>query len=191
MDKKITITDKSAISKIKKKDNNRSICSTNKWNNLDNNIYYNHNIQLKYINEIFICNIGLENDKEKQNIDNSMNIYHNILISEITKKIQSYKKQDIDKTKYKYNDELFISLKEVIELLYKSNLTCYYCKKDIFILYKNVRQNNQWTLDRIDNDIGHHKENCVICCLRCNIQRRLTDDKKFLFTKQMKIIKNE
>jgi hypothetical protein len=186
MDKKITITDKSAISKFKKKDNNRSICSTNKWNNLDNNIYSNHILQLKYINELFSCNIGLEKE-----IDNSTNTYYNILISEITKKIQSYKKQDIDKTKYEYNNELFVSLKDVIELLHKSNLNCYYCKKNVFILYKNVRQNNQWTLDRIDNDIGHHKENCVICCLRCNIQRRLTDDKKFLFTKQMNIVKNE
>ena len=28
----------------------------------------------------------------------------------------------------------------------------------------------QWTLDRIDNNIGHSKENVVICCLKCNLK---------------------
>ena len=47
----------------------------------------------------------------------------------------------------------------------------------------------QWTLDRLDNRYQHSDKNCVISCLQCNLQRRCLDDKKFLFTKQMNLIK--
>ena len=48
----------------------------------------------------------------------------------------------------------------------------------------------QWTLDRIDNDQGHTYDNVVIACLECNLQRRRTNSDKFLFTKQMKIVRS-
>ena len=47
---------------------------------------------------------------------------------------------------------------------------------------------NQWTVDRIDNSIGHDIENIVISCLKCNLQSRSSD--KFLQTKKM-VIKHE
>ena len=47
----------------------------------------------------------------------------------------------------------------------------------------------QWSLDRIDNDIGHYKENVVISCLECNLKRRKTNADAFLFTKQLRIKK--
>ena len=56
-------------------------------------------------------------------------------------------------------------------------------------MYENVREKKQWTLDRMDNDEGHNKNNVVICCLECNIKRGTLDDKKFKFAKQMRIIK--
>ena len=49
---------------------------------------------------------------------------------------------------------------------------------------------NQWTVDRIDNSIGHDIENIVISCLKCNLQRRSRSSDKFLQTKQM-VIKRE
>ena len=54
---------------------------------------------------------------------------------------------------------------------------------------KYSREKEQWTLDRIDNNIGHTKDNVVISCLSCNIKRGVMDDAKFKFTKQLKIIK--
>ena len=56
-------------------------------------------------------------------------------------------------------------------------------------MYKNVREYRQWTLDRINNDNGHNKENVVICCLECNLKKGTINDEKFKFTKQMRIIK--
>lgn len=108
---------------------------------------------------------------------------------EIKNKIQSYKQQD--KKNKCYDNDFFISLYDVYELLISSRLKCYYCKNNTYILYNNNKQSNQWTLDRIENDQGHNKNNCVISCLKCNLDRKTTDCKKFLFTKQMKIIKSQ
>ena len=78
---------------------------------------------------------------------------------------------------------------DVIEKLVISKLRCYYCRKDCLLMYENIREMNQWTLDRINNDIGHFKDNVVICCLRCNLKKGTKNDEHFKFAKQMKIIK--
>lgn len=195
MSKRIHIKDKSAVSRILKKDNIRTVCGDKKWDCVPIDFFDDREKQLTILEEMysFNCleknrnlseNVGdtIENTLEKRDIQT-------LCREEIRKKITSYRGQDIDKTKYELNDTEFITYDYVLELLTESRLQCYYCKKDIYILYKKVRQNNQWTIDRIDNDIGHNKNNCVISCLRCNIQRRLTNEKKFLFTKQMRIVK--
>ena len=95
--------------------------------------------------------------------------------------------QDIKKDKL--NDEKLIKMDECIDKLVLSKMKCYYCMEDMLLVYENVREPKQWTLDRIDNSIGHHTDNVVISCLDCNLKRRTMNDKKFKFSKQMKIIK--
>ena len=106
--------------------------------------------------------------------------------NELHKKINSYKQQDIKKDK---NLDGLISYEELLEKLVVSKLKCYYCRKDVLLLYENNREQKQWTLDRLDNSLGHTKDNVVVCCLKCNLERRCLNDEKFLFTKQMRIIK--
>ena len=105
---------------------------------------------------------------------------------ELHKKINSYKQQDIKKDK---NLDGLISYEELLEKLVLTKLKCYYCRKDVLLLYENNREQKQWTLDRLDNSLGHTKDNVVVCCLKCNLERRCLNDEKFLFTKQMRIIK--
>lgn len=106
---------------------------------------------------------------------------------ELERKIKSYKMQDIKKDKL--NEEKLIKIDECIDKLVLSKMKCYYCMEDMYLIYENVREPKQWTLDRIDNSIGHHTDNVVISCLSCNLKRRTMNDKKFKFSKQMKIIK--
>ena len=121
--------------------------------------------------------------------DEEITINSQKMLIEINKKINNYKQQDIKKGVY--NTALFITWKEVINLLYTCELTCLYCTNNILLFYKNVRDKCQWTLDRINNDIGHNKQNVVICCLECNLKRRCTNKDAFLFTKQLHIIRHE
>jgi len=111
------------------------------------------------------------------------------IIKELKYKLSSYMGQD--KQNNFYDKSKMLDVQGVIELLVSSKLKCYYCKQCVFLLYKEVRQGNQWTLDRIDNAQGHNVGNCEIACYTCNVQKKQMDDKKFRFTKQMKIIKKE
>ena len=106
---------------------------------------------------------------------------------EVERKIQSYKNQDIKKNKF--NKEKLIKYEECLEKLVVSKLKCYYCKKNCLVYYENKLEQQQWTLDRLNNDIGHEKENVVICCYKCNIKRGRLNDEKFKFTKQLKVVK--
>jgi hypothetical protein len=107
--------------------------------------------------------------------------------SELLIKIQGYRCQDIKKEVH--NLDTLITLEDVLEKLLISKLTCCYCRKSIMVFYKNVRDPQQWTLDRIDNDLNHTKDNTCISCLKCNLQRRIMDAKKFDFTKKLVIKK--
>ena len=106
---------------------------------------------------------------------------------EINRKVNGYKNQDIKKKVY--NKEKMIKYDDVIEKLVVSKLQCYYCRTDCLLMYENIREMKQWTLDRIDNDIGHFKDNVVICCLKCNLKKGTKNDEHFKFAKQMRIIK--
>ena len=106
---------------------------------------------------------------------------------ELNHKIQGYKGQDTKKDLH--HPDTLINLEEVLEKLVASKLRCVYCSKPVFVLYKNVRDPMQWTLDRIDNELSHTPENTCIACLKCNLQRRLIDKDKFTFTKKLKLKK--
>lgn len=112
-----------------------------------------------------------------------------IFIQEISKKISGYKQQD--KLKKRYDDGKFITFESVIEKMCECDLKCRYCQKEMLVIYDIMRESKQWSVDRIDNDIGHNIGNFHLACLECNLSRRRRTDEKFLFTKQLNIIKRE
>lgn len=143
-------------------------------------------------------NFSLDNEKNpievehKKQVDTVNKIYlgidieeHKNIISELRKKTNSYKTQDEKKDRYDISS--FIKNEELYEKLVVSKLRCFYCSKEVKVVYGYVRDDFQWTLDRIDNGIGHSSVNTVISCLKCNLQRRVTDCKKFEFTKKLRI----
>ena len=107
------------------------------------------------------------------------------LLGELKKKMDSYKNQDIKKNRYQCTS--FITMDELIFKLKNSQLKCHYCLKDVKLIYENVRDPKQWTLDRIDNNKCHTNENTVVADLCCNLQRRVKDEKKFKCDKQLVI----
>jgi hypothetical protein len=111
--------------------------------------------------------------------------YVQLLINHIKTKIHSYRHQDV--LKNKYNESEFINLDYVIQLLIESELKCHYCACKTYLLYEIVREMKQWSLDRINNDIGHNKGNLVMACLECNLKRRRTNKDSFFITKNLTI----
>mgnify|MGYP005839454159 CR=1 FL=1 len=139
--------------------------------------------EIKSVEKKEIYDISLLNHSLQQKI-----IYDDDdIFKNIKNKLSAYKQQD--KKNEMLNEEKFIDMEDVKELLKASNLYCYYCRKEVYILYNTSKQGNQWTLDRIDNNLGHNKDNCVVSCLKCNLDRGRIDSKKFYFTKRMVIKK--
>lgn len=148
----------------------------NKYN--INHIFLNYDKQLQMIKEIY--------NKISQDIDVQEKT---VLQHELERKISGYKQQDL--LKNKFNVASFIDIDCVLKKLIDSNMQCFYCKCEVLILYEIVRELTQWSVDRINNDEGHNKDNFIISCLNCNIKRRTTNSNKFLFTKQLNLIKKD
>jgi hypothetical protein len=138
--------------------------------------FLNWDLQLELLKEMH------DNTNSSQNCNEKT-----ILKQEIERKINSYKQQDL--LKNIYNPSLFIDTEYIIQKLMNCNMQCYYCNCQIVVLYEIVRELKQWSVDRVNNNEGHNKENLVIACLNCNLKRRTTNSNKFLFTKQLNLIK--
>jgi len=106
---------------------------------------------------------------------------------QIQQKINGYHNQDVEKRLLDPTE--FIDMPTVMQLLKESNMSCMYCKEGVQVLYQLVREPKQWSLDRIDNAFGHNKNNVVIACLKCNLKRRCIYHEKFVFTKNLNIVK--
>jgi hypothetical protein len=137
--------------------------------------YYNYEHQLNMIKDILSNNFTYNNDVSK------------IAIQQINRKIYGYKQQDLMKNHF--NQTEFITAESIIHKMVDCELKCYYCSCEMNVLYDISREMKQWTVDRIDNDLGHNLTNYYLACLECNLKRRRRSDDKFLFTKQMKLVK--
>ena len=107
------------------------------------------------------------------------------IVNHIKTKMSSYKHQDALKNIFLETE--FITFDQIIDLLNSSNMKCHYCACETYLLYEFVREMKQWSLDRINNDIGHNKGNLVIACLECNLKRRRTNKDAFFMTKNLTI----
>ena len=144
--------------------------------------YFTYKKQIELINNTNNTNKDNKDNKDNENASK-------ILIKQIEKKINSYKQQDIDKKVL--NNEKIINLKCIIDKLIETEIKCYYCNCEMYVLYENVRESKQWTVDRINNDLGHNIDNIVLACLDCNLKRRCRSADKILFTKQLNIIRQD
>ena len=108
------------------------------------------------------------------------------IYQQIKNKIHSYRSQDIEKNIL--DEENLADLSGVILKLAEADYTCYYCKEPVQLLYENVREPKQWTLERIDNKRGHVLDNVEIACLSCNLRRRTMRVERYIMTKNIRTV---
>jgi len=137
--------------------------------------YFNYDKQLQLITDIKSNNYAFTDEVGK------------ICMQQINKKICGYKQQD--NMKKLFEEPKFITFETILDKLLVCKLKCYYCQENMSVLYDISREMKQWSVDRIDNNKGHNKDNYYLACLDCNLKRRRRSDEKFLFTKQLNILK--
>jgi hypothetical protein len=179
---------KSEIKNIQQKEKEKKMrLETNTWGLDNKDLAFETQLELlRQISQSLEEKKAIKETKDNKDITNKE---RQMIVSHIKTKLSSYKQQDILKKKFLPQD--FVSYNDVITLLSQSNMKCYYCSCETYLLYEIVREMKQWSLDRINNDIGHNKNNLVICCLECNLKRRRTNKDAFFFTKNLKIQKME
>lgn len=116
-------------------------------------------------------------------IHNEQSFLMDEIIKQVKIKLVSYKTQDL--LKCRYDADKFISLDAVLKMLRECGLICRYCRASMYVLHEIAFDSKQWTLDRVDNALGHNVDNVVVSCLECNLKRRLTHQKRFDFGKQI------
>lgn len=178
--KKIIFTGTTTKYQMRKIDSNKESnkkkkkVETNTWGL--NEIELSFDTQLEILKNIFNNNSLIKNAK-----------LTNFITSHIKTKISSYKHQDILKNIFLESE--IVTFDDVIGLLNECNMKCHYCACETYLLYEFVREMKQWSLDRINNDIGHNKGNLVIACLECNLKRRRTNKDAFFMTKNLTIFR--
>ena len=152
---------------------NRKITFTNKWKENYTDIQKETDLNVDNHSCLLLQN-------ENGNINK-------LVKNQIQQKINGYRWQDIKKNIFLQDN--FIDYDFVIELLQKSQGKCFYCQINVQVIYDHVREPKQWTIERIDNSIGHNKGNVEISCLNCNLRRRTMHYERYLKTKQLTIHK--
>jgi hypothetical protein len=140
------------------------------------------NENFEYLNQLQMVKNIFNNEFHHNDDDVSK-----IALQEINKKISGYKQQD--RIKKRYDEPQFLTLESVIIKMVECELKCRYCRGEMDVIYDISRESRQWSVDRINNDLGHNQTNFHLACLECNLKRRRRTDEKFLFTKQLNIIK--
>lgn len=169
MDNKIiTLPQETIKEKIKEK-KDRVILEKEKWD-----------LEDQYFDPINQYEILVNNDNNK---------VYSKMIQQIQRKISSYKSQD--KEKKLFDNSKFITIEKVIDKIKNCSMKCFYCNDYVKILYKIVKDPKQWSVERINNDFGHNNDNFEIACLKCNLHRKTMYHERFLFTKQLNIVKND
>ena len=89
----------------------------------------------------------------------------------IIKRMISHSREN-DKKKNRYDADRFID-RCFLEALIEDNDSCYYCKTQ-FTYNECIK--SFVTIERLDNNIGHIKSNCVLACWGCNNSHNNKDD---------------
>jgi 5-methylcytosine-specific restriction endonuclease McrA len=152
--------------KIKEKEiQKRQITNTTKWNFTETELDRENQYEILF--------------------DSSKSLF---LYQQIKNKLSSYRSQDIEKNIYSIGK--FADLSGVLQKMEDCKLKCFYCKECVALLYENVREPKQWTLERIDNKMGHNIDNIEIACLSCNLRRRTMHYERYVLTKNIqKVVK--
>ena len=91
----------------------------------------------------------------------------------ILSKIQKHKQKD-----KKYNRKItndYVSIEDVKNLLIKQDNKCYVCHDNVITQEWFPECLYQFTLDRINNNLPHNKNNVLICCNYCNSYSHLSN----------------
>ena len=116
-------------------------------------------------------------EKNKDKIEQYNQEYYEKNKAKIQQRAKEYKKakgiikmklKDYKENDKKHNREFDIDEDYVILLLQKQNNICNRCKKQVKLEWEDAYDKEQFSINRLDNSIGHIKSNVEMTCWGCN-----------------------
>ncbi len=118
---------------------------------------------------IYVCNCGTEVRSQRSHLKKHSGKcarcaqFNKPFMATYNELIKSCQKRTIDMT---------ISYEDFLKFTKEEN--CHYCSANI-TWHPHTKRNSieikgsrAYKLDRMNNDVGYHIDNCVVCCKRCN-----------------------
>ena len=102
-------------------------------------------------------------NREKNKTENPLHIKFNAMINN--------SKTNDKKKNRTYEADEYITKDYLNELWVKQDKKCWYedCECELILCFnKDTREDSMLTIQRLNNDISHTKDNCVLSCFRCN-----------------------
>jgi len=187
--KKVIIFDSNPKNPLKKVEpkpkKKRVITHTSSWTtHFNSHDDFDVGVQKQHLLRLLSSKIDTEHNAETSiPLDSKLHF----LREQIRQKLHGYKAQDIKKKIF--SPATFITLEYILQLLSECDLSCFYCHEPVYLWYEVCREAKQWSVERIDNTLGHDVGNVVIACLSCNLKRRCMYHERYAFTKDLKIQK--
>lgn len=103
------------------------------------------------------------------------------VLMEIRSKRRGYQEQD---KKRGWNPGNVLSERYIAEQMLVQKMRCWHCSAGVHVLYRDRYDPFQWSIDRLDNDKGHTRDNVVVSCMRCNLRRGNVSIRSFTVTKR-------
>lgn len=90
------------------------------------------------------------------------------VLMEFRAKRRGYQEQD---KRRGWNPTRVLTENEIAEIMLVQKQKCFHCGTRVHVLYRDRYDPFQWSVDRLDNDKGHIRDNVVVSCMRCNLKR--------------------
>lgn len=124
---------------------------------------------------------GFATNQEDEGIDFKSISKHMIkLHTKILDKISSHR--SYDRANNFFNETDFIDFEDIFMKLCRQEGKCLYCDTELKLINYKPYQANQMSIDRLDSNKGHTKNNTVICCYHCNTKKGKKTPKEYLKT---------
>ena len=98
------------------------------------------------------------------------------VLMELRAKRRGYQEQD---KKRSWDPARVLLENEMAEMLLIQRQKCFHCEARVHVLYRDRYDPLQWSIDRLDNNKGHTRDNVVVSCMRCNLRRGKADISRF------------